>query len=317
VPVGSQLLRAGQEGVQLGARKLGPGQQMTSHPGIVRSGWGGEAARSFGACTWNLFHGRDHPPDPALFTWRSRLWRRTERNATHVQVNRPLRDEFATVLAGLEWDIALLQETPPRWLGALCRAAQAHGELALTSRNELGRVRRFLADLNPDLIASNEGGSNMVLVRAPGRIGEVRRVALATRPERRAMLLARVQLPEGLQVAVACMHLSVDSTGNGPQEALRAAEAAVAFAGDGPLLFGGDMNLRPHRQPEVFAALEDRFGLAPPTAPGAIDHLLARGLGAPAAPWALPPSARELPAGSGRRLQLSDHTPVEGRFEVR
>ena len=27
--------------------------------------------------TWNLFHGRDHPPDPALFTRRS-LWLRAE-----------------------------------------------------------------------------------------------------------------------------------------------------------------------------------------------------------------------------------------------
>jgi endonuclease/exonuclease/phosphatase family metal-dependent hydrolase len=157
----------------------------------------------------------------------------------------------------------------------------------------------------------------MVLVRAPGRLAEVRRVALATRPERRAMLLARVELAGGARIAVACMHLSVDSTGNGPQEALHAADAAVAFAGDGPLLFGGDLNLRPRRQPEVFAALEERFGLAPPTGPGAIDHLLVRGMAVAAAPRALPPSARELPAEGGRRLQLSDHAPVVGRFEVR
>src|SRR5262249_148966 len=38
------------------------------------------------AITWNLFHGRDFPPDPELFTWRSRLLRLTERNETHVQV---------------------------------------------------------------------------------------------------------------------------------------------------------------------------------------------------------------------------------------
>ena len=80
---------------------------MTSHPGIVRT------------ATWNLFHGRDHPPDPALFTRRSRLLRRTERNATHVQVNRPLREEFVSTLDAAEWDVALLQEAPPRWLPAL------------------------------------------------------------------------------------------------------------------------------------------------------------------------------------------------------
>ena len=52
--------------------------------------------------SWNLYHGRDFPPDPALFTWRSRLLKMTERNATHVQVNRPLLGEFASVLDGFD-----------------------------------------------------------------------------------------------------------------------------------------------------------------------------------------------------------------------
>ncbi|HZB06539.1 MAG TPA: hypothetical protein VE449_08110, partial [Thermoleophilaceae bacterium] len=69
--------------------------------------------------SWNLYHGRDHPPDPALFTLRSRLLRITERNETHVQANRPLFDEFAGWLAGHEWDVALLQEAPPLWFRKL------------------------------------------------------------------------------------------------------------------------------------------------------------------------------------------------------
>ena len=69
--------------------------------------------------SWNLYHGRDFPPDKALFTLRSRLLRVTERNATHVQVNRPLRDEFAGWIAGHEWDVALLQEAPPLWFREL------------------------------------------------------------------------------------------------------------------------------------------------------------------------------------------------------
>ena len=82
--------------------------------------------------SWNLYHGRDFPPEPALFTLRSRLLGTTERGATHVQVNRPLLDEFARVLDGLEWDVALLQEAPPRWFArarpahALERRARAH-----------------------------------------------------------------------------------------------------------------------------------------------------------------------------------------------
>ena len=85
--------------------------------------------------SWNLYHGRDFPPDPTLLTWRSRLLRRTERNATHAQVNRSLCAEFAALLARRDWDVALLQEAPPRWLPALAGAARASGALALTSRN--------------------------------------------------------------------------------------------------------------------------------------------------------------------------------------
>src|SRR5215216_7411121 len=77
--------------------------------------------------SWNLYHGRDFPPDPALFTWRSRLFRVTERNATHAQVNRPLLREFGDVLDGIDWDIALLQEAPPLWFRALGRRTRSSG----------------------------------------------------------------------------------------------------------------------------------------------------------------------------------------------
>jgi endonuclease/exonuclease/phosphatase family metal-dependent hydrolase len=278
---------------------------MASHPGIVRT------------VTWNLFHGRDFPPDPALRTWRSRLLRITERNATHAQVNRPLRDEFVATLDAAEWDVALLQEAPPRWLGPLRRGCRADGALALTSRNGLGWLRGIAADLNPDLVASGEGGSNMVLVRAPGVIEATEVVELARRPERRTALLARVRLPGGGGLAVAGMHLSVDSTGQGPAEAEHAARRAVAFAGQDPLLFGGDLNLRPERQPEAFELLARRYGLAAPTGPHAIDHLLVRGLDVVDHPRAQPASAREAPAADGRVLRLSDHSLVAAGFEMR
>ena len=62
------------------------------------------------------------------------------------------------------------------------------------------------------------------------------------------------------------------------EDVLRAARAATEFAGAAPLLFGGDLNLRPAEQPAVFERLREDFGLGPPTGPKAIDHLLARGL---------------------------------------
>jgi endonuclease/exonuclease/phosphatase family metal-dependent hydrolase len=214
------------------------------------------------------------------------------------------------MLAGWEWDVALLQEAPPRWLGDLERATGAQGELALTSRNSLGWVRAALAEWNPDLIASNEGGSNMVLARSPARIVASERVILATEPERRVMLMTRLALPSERTLVVACTHLSVPATGNGAAEALRAAEVASAWAAGAPLVLGGDLNLRPARQPEAFAQLRERYGLTQPTAPQSLDHLLARGVEVVRPPTALADAAREIPGPAGLAVRLSDHAPV-------
>jgi endonuclease/exonuclease/phosphatase family metal-dependent hydrolase len=272
----------------------------------------------FRALAWNLFHGRDKPPDPALFTWRSRLLRITQRNDTHVQVNRDLFDEFATVLRGAEWDVALLQETPPRWAEPLARACDAEPHRVLTSRNSLAPLRTALARLNPDLIASGEGGSNLTLVRrgSPlGPIAERREVQITTRgaPERRAMAMTRTAT--GIQIAN--LHATNDDPPRAAEEVVRAAETAVELAGPNPLLFGGDLNLRPGQNPAPFDQLRERFRLTPPTAADAIDHLLARGLEVidPPKPW--PPERRDLPTGNGRSLRPSDHTPVAAVFATR
>ncbi|MDQ3644389.1 MAG: hypothetical protein M3356_02635 [Actinomycetota bacterium] len=269
------------------------------------------------ALSWNLFHGRDDPPDPALHTWSSRLLRRTVRGARYAQVNRPLLDEFAGLLAGWDWHVALLQEAPPRWLVPLALRCRASGASALTSRNSLAFLRAALAELNPDLIASNEGGSNLLLVRAPGRILELERVTLASRPERRRMLLARLDLATGRRVAVACVHLSVPGTMQGHGEAVRGAERAIEFAGADPLIFGGDLNLRPAREPRAFAELGGRLGLAPPTGRGEIDHLLARGVDVVDPPRSLPGAAREVSEPDGLSVRLSDHAPVTATFGIR
>ena len=278
---------------------------MASHPEIVVR-----------ALTWNLFHGRDHPPEPSLHTWRSRLLGRTELGRTHAQVNRPLLASFAGVVAGWDWQVALLQEAPPRWRRPLARASGAGGATALTSRNFLAPFRAALAERNPDLIASNEGGSNLILARPPFRITATERVTLARRPERRRLLLARLESPAA-RLAVANVHLSVSSTGRGPSEAVVAAGQAVAFAGGDPLLFGGDLNLRPSRERGAFDELHDRFGLAPPTSAQAIDHLLVRGLVPLEPPRACPAEAREVAGPAGLRVRLSDHAPVTASFGLR
>ncbi len=286
----------------------------------------------FTAVSWNLFHGRDFPPDPALFTWRSRLLRIEERNGTHVQVNRELVHEFATVLAGAEWDVALLQECPPRFAEPLAATCGAEAHPVLTSRNSLAPLRTWIARHNPDLIASGEGGSNLTLVRSTfqgdspfhsgekahwnGRIVERRELEIHRgRPERRAMAFTRVELAEGRSLCVANLHATNDQPQLATADVLRAAAAAVEWAGDAPLLFGGDLNLRPAEDPATFERLESEFGLAGATAPKAIDHLLSRGLEAITAPTPWAGERRERPHGE-LRLRLSDHDPVQARFKT-
>jgi endonuclease/exonuclease/phosphatase family metal-dependent hydrolase len=260
--------------------------------------------------SWNLFHGRDAPPDLALVTWRSRLLRLTESNASHAQVNRSLLWEFATVLARDPWDLALLQEAPPRWLGPLCRRAGAGGASALTARNFLAPVRAWLADRNPDTMVSAEGGSNQLLVRPPWRIEEIRRRTLVRRPQRRRLLWARLVGPGGVRVCAATLHATASDEAAAACDLERAAEAALTWGGATPLILGGDLNLRPRTAPDAFARLSERFGLAGPAAPGAVDHILVRGLEVTGAPRILPAEWRELPWGTGLRLRLSDHAPV-------
>jgi endonuclease/exonuclease/phosphatase family metal-dependent hydrolase len=265
--------------------------------------------------TWNLYHGRDFPPDPALFTWRSRLLRKTERGATHAQVNRPLFGEFASVLDGFSWDVALLQEAPPRWFRKLCTRTRSHGTLVRTSRNLCPPLQSLLAEWNPDLIASFEGGSNQILVRAPGRIVERRALTLAHRPEQRRMQWARLELPEG-RVCVANLHASAGLPERAAIEVVSAAEHAVAWSEEDPLVFGGDLNLRPGRNPEPFEVLRERMRLAPPTARDAIDHLLVRKLEVIERPRRFAPEQRELTEAGGLRIRLSDHAPVGGAFAL-
>jgi endonuclease/exonuclease/phosphatase family metal-dependent hydrolase len=268
------------------------------------------------AMTWNVFHGRDFPPDPLLFTWRSRLLRITERNDTHLQVNRSLEDEFETVIAAAEWDVALFQEFPPRWTSSLARACGAEAHLSLTSRNSLAFLRRVAAWLNPDLVGSDEGGANLTLARpASGGIVERRELVLAPGPdpERRTMVFTRLESG----ACVANLHASTGPA-NRPRaerELLAAAERSVEWASDAPLILGGDLNVRP-RDSGVYDELERRFGLRGTTASTSLDHLLSRGLEIVEPPAAWPPERREVIAPDRRAIRLSDHAPVSATFRI-
>jgi endonuclease/exonuclease/phosphatase family metal-dependent hydrolase len=237
--------------------------------------------------SWNLYHGRPHPPRAGLRF-------------------RPLLDEFAAVLDELDWEVALLQEAPPRWFRELARRTRSSGVRVLTSRNVCPAIQGALADWNGDLIGSWEGGSNQILVRAPGRVLEHHNVPLAFRPERRRMHWVRVDLPAAGRVCVANLHASAGLPAKATKEVELAAAVALKWSGRDPLVLGGDFNLRPRDQPEPFARLRE-LGFGDPTAPDAIDHLLARGLRTAEAARRLAPRVRD-------GLTLSDHGPVTAAF---
>lgn len=166
---------------------------------------------SLNLLTWNLMHGRSIPP-----------------------AGRELLGEFAQALAGWEWDVALLQEVPPWWPGELGRRSGAEARLVLTSRNSLLVMRRAVAVRWPDLIKSNGGGANVILVRGLS-IAEHRSYRLSWWPERR--WLQGVRLEEG--VWVGNLH-----TGSVAAQGQAAARVLLTWAESAPLALGGDFNVR-------------------------------------------------------------------------
>ena len=71
--------------------------------------------------------------------------------------------------------------------------------------------------------------------------------------------------------------MSAPSPSSAERELLGRRRARHGLRGTRPLIFGGDFNVRP-KASAVFDQLEDRYGLAPRTAPDRLSHLLVRGL---------------------------------------
>ena len=209
--------------------------------------------------TWNLFHGRALPP------------RDTD-----------LMHAFAARLAGWEWDVALLQEVPPWWPQALAAASGAQARHALTSRNALLAVRRAIARRSPELIKSNGGGANAILVR--GEITAHARRRLRAWPERRVVHGVR----DGAGRWFANLHATVHDDARARADVALAAATVQRWAGEAPLVLGGDLNVRDPRVPGFVHAGPAR----------GVDHVFVRGLA---------------PAGAAELLDrgdLSDHAPV-------
>lgn len=209
--------------------------------------------------TWNLYHGRSVPNS-----------------------GRSLLNEFAAALDGWEWDVALLQEVPPWWPPLLARATGARERTQLTSRNWLLPIRQAISERNPDILKSNGGGANAILVR--GReILEHRAERLRRAPE--ARWVHGVRLPDAWVVNV---HSHNKPEALALADTQKAIEHAQRWAASTPLIFGGDVNLK---RPPAFPGLTHVGG-------NHVDHLFTDGR-----------------AAAGRRQVLdrgilSDHPPV-------
>ena len=174
---------------------------------------------------------------------------------------RYLLDEFAAALAGWAWDLALLQEVPPWWPSELAIRTGADSRSVLTSRNALLPLRRALATRWPDLMKSNGGGANAILVRG-GAIAEHRTARLCWLPERR--WLQAVRLDSGLWLGNLHAEASVDQ---GEQAARTIGRwtrgAAVVLGGDfnvHDLQLGGFVHVAGHDADHIFAAGFERGG---------------------------------------------------------
>jgi endonuclease/exonuclease/phosphatase family metal-dependent hydrolase len=165
--------------------------------------------------TWNLFHGRSVP-----------------------ETKHSLLDEFTDMISGWPWDVALLQEVPPWWPPVLAQGAGAEQRTVLTSRNALLPVRRWIAERRPDLIKSNGGGSNAILVRGVG-IAEHRTLRLRWWPERR--FVHAVALTDGRWIGN--VHATANPKGLSHEDMSRAGTVVAGWAGAAPALLGGDANV--------------------------------------------------------------------------
>jgi endonuclease/exonuclease/phosphatase family metal-dependent hydrolase len=120
-------------------------------------------------------------------------------------------------------------------------AGGADARWVLTSRNFGLALRRAVAVRRPDLIKSNGGGCNAILVR--GVVAEHRTRRLCRWPERRWLHAARVST-DGGSVWTGNLHCTVRNPSAALREGRLAAAVMRSWAGEAPVVLGGDFNER-------------------------------------------------------------------------
>jgi endonuclease/exonuclease/phosphatase family metal-dependent hydrolase len=260
--------------------------------------------------TWNVFHGRSHPPGRALFL---------ERMIRLVTADRP--------------DVLCLQEVPPWALERLgdWSGMKVFGEVA--TRPSIGpvpstaEVGRRLTALDPARFRSAFAGQANAILLAPGlRPLQRESIVLNARAfrraqaqwfglplvdelywakERRVCHAVRVALPDGRVAAVSNLHATGSKDKRIPDaEVMRAATFADALAApDEVCVLAGDFNITVERSLALAELAGPEWGFS--HAAQGIDHILVRGAEA-SDPERWPIRRRRIDA-----VVVSDHAPVE------
>jgi endonuclease/exonuclease/phosphatase family metal-dependent hydrolase len=260
--------------------------------------------------TWNVFHGRSHPPGRTLYL---------ERMIRLATADRP--------------DVLCLQEVPP-W--ALERLGEWSGMTVLgevAARPSIGPLpstavlgRRLTALDPPRFRGAFAGQANAILVAPSLRVRDRYRIVLNTRrfrraqarwvglplvdelywaKERRVCQAVRIALPDGRVAAVTNFHATGSKDKRIPDaEVMRAATFADALAGpDDVCMLAGDFNITAERSLTLAELGQPEWGFSRPAE--GIDHVLVRGAEA-SDPERWPIVRRRIDD-----VVVSDHSPVD------
>lgn len=266
--------------------------------------------------TWNVFHGRSHPPGRTLYL---------ERMIRFVTEDRP--------------EILCLQEVPPWALSLLGEwsGMAVFGEVAarpsigpLPSTAALGRL---LTAVDPARFrGAFAGQANAILVAPELRVLERDAIVLNMRAftraqarwlrlplvdalywakERRVCQAVRVALPDGRVAAIANFHATGSKDKRIPDaEVMRAAAFVDALAApDEVAVLAGDFNITAERSLTLRELTGPEWGFSGPGI--GIDHVLVRGAEA-SKPERWPIAKRKLDG-----VVVSDHAPVDVRLRLR
>jgi endonuclease/exonuclease/phosphatase family metal-dependent hydrolase len=228
--------------------------------------------------SWNLYHGRTHPPTSKLHL---------ERMVRLVTADAP--------------DLVALQEVPMWAVQRLESWSGMRASWAMTMPALLGPLARHVTDVHPQRFRSSlTGQANVLLVNPHFETGRHRRIVLNPELPRTDRLLGThtrvchsLEVETGLgRLLAANLHAS-----NDPDPLLVGQEidrAASFLSGPDPCVLCGDFNVRRHAVP----------GFSDPI--DGVDQVLVRGLVLERGPESWPEERRRT-----NEVLLSDHAPVE------